>query len=78
MKDRSAHGGGSPETPEDGSPIARGGMRARRRTRGGLSRPRRRPGGLEQSGLVWVGVFLFLLSGGYGEKEIGEPRFDSQ
>ena len=35
-------------------------------------------GGLEQSGLVWFGVFLFLLSGGYGEKEIREPRFDSQ
>ena len=61
MKDRSAHGGGSPGALRDESPIAQEEDAGEVEDKEGLSRPRRRPGGLEQPDLVWVGVFLFLL-----------------
>ena len=73
MKDRSAHGGRSPEAPKDEFPIAQEEDAGEAEDKESLSRPRRRPGGAEQSGLVWVGVFHFLLSGGYGKRRSGSP-----
>ena len=73
MKDRSAHGGRSPEAPKDEFPIAQEEDAGEAEDKEGLSRPRRRPGGAEQSGLVWVGGFLFLLSAYMGKGDQGAP-----
>ena len=61
MKDRSAHGGGSPKALRTSPQSPRRRMRARWRTRRGLSQLRRRPGGLKQSDLVGLGFFLFFF-----------------
>ena len=77
MKDRSAHGRGSPQAPEDEYRSPKRRMRARRRTRGGLSRPRRRPGG--SNFLVWfgfgfgLGFFSFFCPADMGKTRSGSP-----
>ena len=72
MKDRRAHGRGSPEAPRTNPRSPRRNMRARWRTRRGLSQPRRRPGELEQSDLGGFSFFFcFVLSGGFGEEILG-------
>ena len=81
MKDRSAHGGGSPEAPRT-SPRSPRRMRARWRTRRGLSQPRRRPGGLEQSDLGFFSFCFFLFCAFWwvwGEGDLGDtPTMTAQ
>ena len=70
--------GQRPQPPRERGSRAR--QRSRRGRREGLPRPGRGwSWGIREAGKIlsfscYYGVlFLFLLSGGYGEKEIGEP-----
>ena len=58
-----------PRSTQDESPIAQEEDAGEVEDKEGLSQPRR-PGGLEQSDLGVFSFFFFVLSGGFGEKEI--------
>ena len=77
MKDRSAHGGGSPEAPEDESPIAQEEDVGETEDKGGFESALEGPGGLEQSGLGWVGAglgfFFFFGLADMGRRRSGSP-----
>ena len=83
MKDRSAHGGGSPEAPKNESPITQEEDAGEAEDKEGFESASEEPGGLEQSDLVWVrgffSFFCFVLSGSFGEKEsLGYPTMTAR
>ena len=61
MKDRSAHGGGSPKAPKNESPITQEEDAGEAEDKEGFESASEEPGGLEQSDLIWVGGFCFFL-----------------